>query len=395
MAQTSPAPLSLEVVKAEGIWLFGSKGEKWLDLISGISVSNVGHRHPRVIAAIQDQLDRYLHLMVYGEYIQTPQVELAQKLAGIVPAMDSVYFVNSGTEAIEASIKLSRRATGRSKIFSFRDAYHGSTMGALSLMSSEYFTEPFKPLLPNTHHLEPDNISELDKIDADTAAVFVEIIRGEAGAIPVSPEFLKALREKCDTTGCLLIADEIQSGFGRTGPFFAFMDMGIVPDVVVMAKGMGGGMPIGAFMCRRELMQMLSDSPVLGHITTFGGHPVSCAAASATIDIIQAINTAEKVPATEQIFRESLVHPAILRITGKGLLMAAEFESETFAQKVIQRCIENGLVTDWFLFAPHKLRICPPLTITAEEAKYACRIILNSINEVIQAGHQQPPNGTP
>ena len=385
VAQTSPAPLALEIEKAEGIYLYGKNGEVYTDLISGISVSNVGHRHPKVLRAIHQQLDKYMHLMVYGEYVQSPQVILAQKLASVVPGLDSVYFVNSGTEAIEGAIKLARRATGRTKIFSFKNAYHGSTTGALSLMSDEYFTTPFRPLLPDVYHLTPNEHTAIQQIDDETAAVFVEIIRGEAGAENTDSAFMHALREQCRSKGALFIADEIQTGFGRTGPFFASQGINIKPDIIVMAKGMGGGMPIGAFMSSRELMSTLSDNPVLGHITTFGGHPVCCAASIATFDIIQELKTEEIIPELETIVRETLVHPAILQISGKGLLLALSFKSQEFAQKVIAECINNGVITDWFLFAPHKLRICPPLTITSEQLLAACTIVLQSIEKVYSA----------
>jgi len=382
LAQTSPSPLALEIERAEGIYLYGSKGEKWIDLISGISVSSIGHRHPKVIAAIHDQLEKYMHLMVYGEYIQSPQVRLAEKLSCLLPGLDNVYFVNSGAEAIEASIKLARRYTRRKKIFSFKNAYHGSTTGALSLMSAEYFSAPFFPLLPEIYHLESGDFSELNKIDELTAAVFVEIVRGEAGAEVVDKKFLQDLRSRCTEKGALLVVDEIQTGFGRTGPFFASQGVDIIPDIIVMAKGMGGGMPIAAFMSSKKIMNALSDDPVLGHITTFGGHPVSCAAAIANFDVIQSLQTESIVPLLENIVRKTLVHHAITSISGKGLLLAIVFESEEFAQKIIARCIQKGVITDWFLFAANRLRICPPLVISQEELKAACETILEAINEL-------------
>lgn len=385
VAQTSPSPLGLEIEKAEGIYLYGSNGERWLDLISGISVSNVGHRHPKVMEAIQTQLEKYMHLMVYGEYIQSPQVLLAQKLSSVIPSLECVYFTNSGAEAIEGSIKLARRFTGRTKIFSFKDAYHGSTNGALSLMSNEYFSVPFHPLLPDVFHLTSGDHQELNRIDNDSAAVFVEIIRGEAGAEVVDEKFLQDLRSRCTEVGALLVVDEIQTGFGRTGPFFASQGVRIVPDIMVIAKGMGGGMPIGAFMSSKKIMDSLSDHPVLGHITTFGGNAVCCAAASATFDIVQSLQTEEQVPKLEFIVRKTLVHPAIQSISGKGMLLALVFATEEFAQKVIASCIQKGIITDWFLFAANRLRICPPLNITEIELKKACETVLEAINEVYQA----------
>lgn len=381
VAQTSPAPMALEPDRAEGIYIYGRNGERWIDFISGISVSNVGHRHPQVLEAIHTQLNKYLHLMVYGEYIQSPQVMLAQRLTSVLPGLDSVYFVNSGTEAIEGAIKLARRATGRKKIFSFRQAYHGSTTGALSLMSDEYFSAPFRPLLPETYHLPPHDLSALSAIDHETAAVFTEIIRGEAGAELIADDYLLALRRRCTEAGALLVVDEIQTGFGRTGKFFACSHVPITPDVLVIAKGMGGGMPIGAFLSSKALMSTLSDQPVLGHITTFGGHPVSCAAAIACFDIIQSLQIEIRIPEMEKLIRSRLVHPAIRNISGKGLLLAIEFDSPEFAQRVIAACVQGGLITDWFLFAAHKLRISPPLTITRRQAEDACTIILQAIGQ--------------
>ncbi len=380
VAQTSPAPLALEIVRAEGLYLYDADGKAYMDLISGISVSNVGHRHPAVIKAIQDQLDKYLHLMVYGEYVQSPQVKFAEKLASLIPGLDSVYFVNSGTEAIEGSMKLARRFTGRKKIFSFKDAYHGSTLGALSLMSSPYFTDPFQPLLPEVYHLDSGDFQGLEQIDESTAAVFVEIIRAEVGALPVDPKFLLALRQRCTETGTLFIADEIQTGFGRTGELFAFMTHSFTPDILVLAKGMGGGMPIGAFIANRSLMQSLSDNPVLGHITTFGGHPVSCASGLAALEIILTLDIENRIPKLEAYIRSKLVHPLIKEITGKGLLLALDFGDEKTAQKIIANGFKYGIITDWFLFAAHKLRLAPPLTITDEELTDACNKILKMLD---------------
>lgn len=371
--------MALEPERAEGIYIYGSNGERWIDFISGISVSNVGHRHPIVLEAIEAQLSKYMHLMVYGEYIQSPQVMLAMRLGSVTPGLNSVYFVNSGAEATEGAIKLSRRVTGRKKICSFKNAYHGSTTGALSLMSDPYFTSPFQPLLEDVIHLDPGDYSSLDKIDNATAAVFVEIIRGEAGAEPVDPAFLTALHHRCKSVGALFIADEIQTGFGRTGKFFASQHYGLKPDIILVAKGMGGGMPIGAFISSQEMMMALSDNPVLGHITTFGGHPVSCAASIACFDIIQSLDIENRVPRLEALIREKLQHPAIRSISGKGLMLALEFDTPAFAQKVISACIERGLITDWFLFAAHKLRICPPLTITEAETLDACNVILAAL----------------
>jgi acetylornithine/succinyldiaminopimelate/putrescine aminotransferase len=382
VAQTSPAPLLLEIERAEGNYLYDIQGKKYLDLISGISVSNIGHRHPSVLAAIHAQLDKYMHLMVYGEYVQSPQVKLASRLSEVIPGFESFYFVNSGTEATEGAIKLARRFTGRKKLLSFKNAYHGSTTGALSLMSDPYFRGPFEPLLQDTAFLEPEDYKSLDNITEETAAVFFEFIRAEVGAIPVSREFAIALRQRCTEKGALLIADEIQTGFGRTGKLFSFQDYECMPDILLMAKGMGGGMPIGAFAARKEIMSSLTHDPVLGHITTFGGHPVSCAASLATLETILLMNPEKQAAEIETIFRKKLVHRCIEGISGKGLLLAADLRTESVNQKVIASCIRKGLITDWFLFAPHKLRIAPPLTLTTDEANRACDIILEACNEV-------------
>ncbi len=382
VAQTSPAPMMLEIDRAEGIYLTDTRGKKYIDFISGISVSNVGHRHPEVLKAINNQLDRYMHLIVYGEFVQSPQVNLATRLAEVMPGeIESVYFVNSGAEAVEGAIKLARRATGRKKIFSFKNAYHGSTTGALSLMSSEYFTDAFKPLLPEVFHLNPGDYRGLECIDETTAAVVVEIIRGEAGAEEVEGEFLKALKQRCEETGTFFIADEIQTGFGRTGKLFACEHHGIIPDIITMAKGMGGGMPIGAFAAKREVMQTLTAEPVLGHITTFGGHPVSCAAALASLEVILSIPLEEKVAKFEGIIRQKLQHPLLQKITGKGLLLSGVLGSEAINFKFIANCIKNGIITDWFLFASDRFRMAPPLTITEEELNLSIDLLIKALDE--------------
>jgi acetylornithine/succinyldiaminopimelate/putrescine aminotransferase len=301
--------------------------------------------------------------------------------------LDSVYLVNSGAEAIEGAIKLARRSTGRKKIFSFKDAYHGSTTGALSLMSSDYFTSPFKPLLPELYHLDSYDHSAIEQIDTDTAAVFIEIIRAEVGAIPVEKEVLQAIQARCKAVGALLVVDEIQTGFGRTGAILASSAVDIQPDILVLAKGMGGGLPIGAFMASSKLMHMLTDEPVLGHITTFGGNPVCCAASIATFDVIKELDTEQSVPEKEAFIRKKLIHPALKEINGKGLLLALDFGEEALAQRIIRTCITNGVLTDWFLFAPHKLRMAPPLNITEEELGTACDIILRSIDEALELNH--------
>lgn len=383
VAQTSPEPLALEIEKAEGVYLFGTNGKSYLDFISGISVSNVGHRHPKVIAAIQEQLNKHMHLMVYGEYIQSPQVKLAAALSQTLPGnLDSIYFLNSGTEATEGAIKLVKRATGRKKIIAFKNSYHGSTNGALSLMSDEYFSSAYQPLLPHIEFLNPNDESELSKIDNETAGVFVELIRAEVGAIPLDASFVSKLKDQCEQAGALLVVDEIQSGFGRSGKFWTCEHYDLIPDVILMAKGMGGGMPIGAFAAKHSLMKELSHNPVLGHITTFGGHPVSCMASLATLGIVNEVLATTHIQECEAIIREELKHPKIKSINGKGLLLAAELSSKEENFNFIKNCIQDGLITDWFLFADHKFRIAPPLTITKEELYSALAIIKSNLDKI-------------
>ncbi|QNF33593.1 aspartate aminotransferase family protein [Adhaeribacter swui] len=382
-AQTTDFPLLLEVERAEGVYMYGPNGERYLDLISGIGVSNVGHRHPEVIAAIQQQLDKYLHLMVYGEVVQGPQVQLAAKLVETLPAhLNNVYLVNSGSEAVEGALKLAKRYTGRTELISFNNAYHGSTHGSLSLNGSENFKNAFRPLLPDVRQIQHNSFPGLENITTRTAAVILETVQGEAGVRIPEPGYLPALRERCNQTGTLLILDEIQAGFGRTGTFWAFEQFGIKPDILVCAKGMGGGMPIGAFIASQEVMGSLKNDPLLGHITTFGGHPVSCAASLATLQILQNSDLIAQVPAKANLFRQLLVHPRIKSIRNCGLLMAAEFESFAVLKPIIDRAIENGVLTDWFLFCDNSMRLAPPLTISEEEIKEACQIIIQSINEV-------------
>ena len=380
LAPTSNSPIGLEIESAEGVYMYGSNGKKYLDLIAGISVSNVGHRHPKVVQAIKDQADRHLHLMVYGEYVQSPQVQFADQLASVLPnSLNSVYFVNSGSEAVEGAIKLAKKVTGRAGLVSFENAYHGSSNGALSLMGNEVFKHPFYPLLPETQIIRHGHFDDLNHITEQTAAVFLETIQGEAGIRVPSLEYMQALRERCTEVGALLVLDEIQCGFGRTGKMFGFEHFGIVPDILLLAKGMGGGMPIGAFIASQELMGTLSKEPILGHITTFGGHPVSCAAGSACLSVIQEEGLLATIPNKEKLFRELLNHPEIKEIRGKGLMLAVQLRDSQQLFSAIDRCIENGLVTDWFLFCDSAMRIAPPLTITETEIAEACQIINESI----------------
>ena len=383
VAQTSEMPMGLEIEKAEGIYLTDIYGKRYMDLISGISVSNVGHRHPKVISAIKNQVDKYMHLMVYGEYIQSPQVQLATLLTSLLPKnLNSAYFVNSGSEAIEGAMKLAKRHTGRTEIVYFNNAYHGSSQGSLSIMGNEEFKNAFRPLLPDTRQIRFNNSADLGEITELTACVVVETIQGEAGAIVPKDDFLKQLSKRCKETGTLLIADEIQSGFGRTGKLFAFEHYGFVPDIICMAKGMGGGMPIGAFVSSNEIMKSLTNNPILGHITTFGGHPVCCAASLAVLSVLLEENLMADVEVKEALFRKLLIHPKIKSINGKGLLLSLELESFELNKAIIDKCIEKGVIVDWFLFNSNSMRIAPPLIISEEEITIACNVILKSIGEV-------------
>jgi acetylornithine/succinyldiaminopimelate/putrescine aminotransferase len=386
-AQTSDAPLLLEIERAEGVYMYAPDGRCYLDLISGIGVSNVGHRHPRVVQAIKDQVDKYLHLMVYGELVQAPPAELAQALHATLPAhLDNVYFTNSGAEAIEGALKLAKRHTGRTELISCHNAYHGSTHGALSITGSEDFRQSFRPLLPDVRHIHFNAVADLALITERTAAVVVETVQGEAGVRVAEPGYLPALRRRCTETGTLLILDEIQCGFGRTGSFWAFEQFGLEPDILVCAKGMGGGMPIGAFISSQQIMSGFMSQPVLGHCTTFGGHPVSCAASLATLRVIQDENLLAGVPAKAERFRRQLRHPAIRAVRGHGLLMAVEFDSYAVLKPIIDRALAHeGILTDWFLFCDNSLRLAPPLIITDAEIDAACAALLRAIDFVTSA----------
>ncbi|MEP1032714.1 aspartate aminotransferase family protein [Ekhidna sp.] len=382
LAQTSDAPLMLEMLSANGIYMQDVDGKNYIDLISGIGVSNVGHRHPRVIEAIKSQVDKHLHIMVYGEFIQSPQVRLAEALSNTLPKrLNSVYLVNSGSEAIEGAMKLAKRYTGRSNILSCYDAYHGSSHGALSLTGSESFKRNYRPLLPGVSHIKYGDRDQLEAITNETAAFIVETIQGEAGVCHANNAYWSAVRQKCDETGTLLILDEIQCGFGRTGNFWAFEHYNIIPDVVVSAKGMGGGMPIGCFISNKEIMQVFTENPVLGHISTFGGHPVSSAASLATLQTILDERLLNDIKEKEKLFHKLLKHPKIKEVRSKGLMMAVEFESYDTLKPIIDKAIELGVVTDWFLFNDKSMRIAPPLIITEDEIKKACKIILQAIDK--------------
>lgn len=386
-AHTSDAPLALEIVSAEHIYLKDSSGKTYIDLISGIAVSNVGHCNPEVVQAIKDQVDKYMHLMVYGEYIQSPQVLLAEALVKSTnsPKLNQVYFTNSGTEAVEGAMKLAKRYTRRREFISCLNAYHGATQGALSLAGDENFKNSFRPLLPDIKQIRHGNMDDLVHLTTKTAGIVIEIVAGEAGVKQATKSYFKALREKCTQVGCLLIIDEIQTGFGRTGTFWAHQAMEIQPDILLTAKGMGGGMPIGAFMANESIMRTLSYEPVLGHITTFGGHPVSCAASLATLNYIQKTDLLASIEVKLNLFKELLIHPIIQEVRGVGLMIAVEMKDFKTVKAVIDTCIANGLITDWFLFCDNALRIAPPLVITQEEIKMACNILLQAMDKVYKS----------
>jgi acetylornithine/N-succinyldiaminopimelate aminotransferase len=380
VAQTSPGPLALEISNAEGCYLIDNQGVKHLDLISGISVSVLGHRHPSVERAVIRQVKKYWHTLVYGEYVLAPQVKLARLLAKNLPKnLSNVYFTNSGTEAVEGAMKLAKRYTGRAEILACRFAYHGSTQGAASLMNPTDFIDSFRPLLPAIGHIDFNCDFCLEKITQKTAAVIIETVQGEIGVRLPNVLFLQKLREKCTKTGTLLVFDEIQAGMGRTGTLWAFSQYDVVPDVLLLAKGFGGGMPLGAFISSKKIMGSLTHDPVLGHITTFGGHPVSCAAGLATLDILTKTDLISTVKSKEKRFHELLTHRHIKEIRSAGLLMAIDLDEPARVQRVIQFCLKNGVITDWFLFNDRSLRLAPPLIISDSEIEFACRVILEGL----------------
>lgn len=384
IGQTSESPYLVEVEKAKGVYMYGPDGNKYFDLISGVSVSSLGHCNEQVIKAVQEQVEKYMHLMVYGEFVQSPQVELAEYLCGMLPKkFDNVYFVNSGSEAIEGATKLAKRYTRRHKMFSFVNAYHGSTQGALSLCGNEDFKRSFRPLLPDVYHLELNNFDQLSQIDEDTACVVLESIQAEGGVMVPTVEYMQQLRSVCTEKGALLILDEIQTGFGRTGKMFGFMHFGIEPDIICFAKALGAGMPIGAFVSSRKIMSSFMTDPVLGHITTFGGHPVSAAAALAGVKIINESGIVDTIQAKADRFISNLKsHPMVSEIRGKGLLLAVEIGSFDNVLKFIKRAIANGLISDWFIFHDTAFRIAPPLVITDEEIDEASELIIKTLNEI-------------
>jgi len=383
IAQTTDEPIGLEIVEAKGIYMIDNNGKKYIDLISGVSVSNIGHRHPKVVEAIKNQVDKYMHLMVYGEYIQSPQVKYAELFLKQLPKIfDNIYFVNSGSEANEGALKLAKRYTGRSEIVSFNNAYHGSTAGVLSVLGNEYFKSAFRPLVPGVNFIDFNDEAQLNTITEKTAAVIVEPVQAEAGIITPKNNFLQKLRKRCDEVGALLIFDEIQTGFGRTGNLFAFKTYEVEPDIFTIAKGMGGGMPIGAFVASKKIMSVFKDNPILGHITTFGGHPVSAAAALASLNVLLNENIIADVNRKAELFRSLLTHKKIKSIRGVGLFLAVELENYAQIRKLLESTIKNGLVFDWFIFNDNHFRISPPLNISDDEIKIACNIILKSLDDI-------------
>jgi acetylornithine/N-succinyldiaminopimelate aminotransferase len=383
VGQTSGAPLALEIIKAEGAKLFDAAGKAYIDLIGGISVCNVGHRHPKVIEAIKKQLDDYLHIMVYGELVQSPQVQYATTLTThLPPSLNAVFFTASGSEATEGAMKLAKRFTGRTQIISFKNSYHGSTQGALSIMGDEYWRNAFRPLLPDIMQLQYNSFEELENITARTACVIAETVQAEAGVIVPENNWLKALREKCDETRTLLVLDEIQCGFGRNGTLWAFEQFGIVPDILLLGKALGGGMPLGAFVADKKIMDHLSHNPVLGHINTFGGHPVCCAAGLAALNVLIEEKLMDDVKNKEQLFVSLLQHAKIKDVRSCGLMIAVAFENFEINKKIIDELIVQGVFTDWFLFASNCLRIVPPLVITAEEIRQACTTIIQVLDAI-------------
>ena len=382
LAQTSPAPLALEIERAEGSYMFDVYGKKYIDFISGISVSNIGHCHPKVVEAIKNQVEKYMHLMVYGEYVESPQVQFAKRICDFLPDyLNSVYFVNSGAEAIEGAIKLAKKFTGRHEVIAFKNAYHGSTSGALSVMGSEKLKQAFRPLLPGIGFLNFNNFDDLNKISKKTACLIVEIIQAEAGVFLSQTGYLKALEKACKENGALLVVDEIQTGMGRTGKMFGFENYEISPDIITLAKALGGGMPLGAFIASNEIMSTFCNPP-LSHITTFGGHPVCCAAGLAALNVIINENLLKEVVSKGEMIKELLAFENF-EVHGKGLLLALDLKSQELNFKVIERCIQKGLIADWFLFADTMLRISPPLNISDEDIKFACETIKEAIKEIV------------
>ena len=381
-AQTTPYAAGFEVEKAEGSYIYGKDGRAYLDFVAGVSANTLGHSHPKVVNAIKEQADKYLHVMVYGEYAQEKPVELCRLLAEATPEpLEVTYLVNSGAEAIDGALKLAKRYTGREEIISMKNSYHGNTHGALSVSGNEFHKREFRPLLPMISFIEFNNEEEFSKITEKTACVIAETIQGAAGFLTPSQNYFKNLKKRCEEVGALLILDEIQPGFGRTGKLFSFEHYDMVPDILVMGKGMGGGVPVGAFMSSAEIMKSLQHSPKLGHITTFGGNPLIAAASYATLKEVLDSGLINEVEEKEKLFRELLVHPKIKKVNGRGLMLAVELESPEYTLDVAKRCMEKGLIVFWQLYRNEFMRISPPLTISKEEIKKGCEIILEALNE--------------
>lgn len=372
IAQTSPSPMGLQIDRSEGMYLWDTTGKKYMDMISGIGVSSLGHQHPAVVSAVKNQVDRYMHTLVYGEFILQPQVDYAKKLTALLPeSLNAIYFVNSGAEAVEGALKLAKRYTGRPNIVSCFQSYHGSTTGAMALNSEAYFHQNYRPLMPGVQHMRMNEVSDLDCITEQTAAVVIEPIQAERGVFSANKAFLQAVRAKTKEVGALLIFDEIQTGFGRTGFLFAFQKFGVTPDILLVAKGMGGGMPIGGFISDQKILQVFTENPVLGHITTFGGHPVNCAAALATLEVLTSGDLISSVAAKAAVMKSMLDHDKIVDLRVEGLWAAVEFESAETMFKIVEIGLQKGYIYDWFLFNDKAIRIAPPLIITMEELRIA------------------------
>ncbi|MBK9148949.1 MAG: aspartate aminotransferase family protein [Flavobacteriales bacterium] len=382
LAQTSHSPLALDIVHAEGCWLTARDGTRYLDLVAGLAVNNVGHRHPEVVAAIKTQADRYLHVIPYGEFVQEPQVRFAERLTGLLPSgLDAVYFVNSGTEAIEGALKLAKRATARTRLIGCRKSYHGSTHGSLSLTDNEAKKYRNRPLLPDTDHIAFNDLAELHRIDGRTAAVVVEPIQGDAGVRVPDRVWLSSLRARCTEVGALLIFDEVQTGFGRTGRRFAFEHFDVEPDILVLGKALGGGLAMGAFISSKERMDLLTHDPVLGHITTFGGHPLACASGLAALNVLEHLDLAANAWRKGNLFKQHLKHPLINEVRGLGLMLAVDLGDADLVQGVVKACLRKGVLGFWFLSCPTAFRIAPPLTISEEEVRHGCGVILNALEQ--------------
>ncbi|MFZ1692093.1 MAG: aspartate aminotransferase family protein [Flavobacteriales bacterium] len=380
LAQTSPSPLALDIVHAEGCWLTARDGQRYLDLVAGLAVCNVGHRHPKVVAAIKEQSDRYLHVIPYGEFVQEPQVRFAERLTSLLPpSLDCVYFVNSGTEAIEASLKLAKRATGRTRLIGCRKSYHGSTHGSLSLTDNEAKKYRNRPLLPDVDHIAFNLLEDLHRVDERVATVLVESIQGDAGVRVPDQAWVEALRQRCDKVGALLIFDEVQTGFGRTGKRFAYEHFGVLPDILVLGKALGGGLPMGAFVSSKDRMALFTQDPVLGHITTFGGHPLPCVAGLAALEVLENEGLAANAERMGRLFKELLVHPRIREVRGEGLMLAVDLGDAELVQRVVHQCLKEGVLGFWFLSCPTAFRVAPPLVITADEVRKACEAILSAL----------------